>query len=91
MSVKINVNELSPNELVSWFLISCYAYYQVGKPVISDQEFDLIVDRLKAVYDKADHPHKSLITEEHLNATTGYDLAYPSIVKQCAMELIGAA
>ena len=88
MTKIIDVSALTPNELVSWFLISSYAYYKLGKPVIPDNTFDELVERLKQVYDEADHPHKSLITKDHLLAATGFDIRYPTIVQQCAVEIL---
>ena len=76
-----DVEEMTPNQLVSWFLISSYCYYDVGKPIMADQHFDYLVQRLKECWDDADHPHKELITESHLDATTGYDIDFPTIVR----------
>ena len=74
---------MSPNQLVSWFMIACYAYYELGdaSKIMDDPTFDLLVNRLKEKYDESDHYHKVHITREHLNAGTGYDILYPSIVK----------
>ena len=44
-------------------------------------EFDRIVEELKEKWDLIDHPHKHLITKEHLDAATAYDIEYPTIVK----------
>ena len=55
---------------------------------MSDQSFDLLVERLKEEWDNTDHPHKELITEGHLEATTGYDIDYPLIVKMSGNEFI---
>jgi hypothetical protein len=88
MKNKINIEIMSPDELVSWFLISSYSYYKLGKPIMTDSMFDDLVERLKIVYGKSNHPHKNLITKEHLAATTGYDIEYPTIVKQCALDIL---
>ena len=86
MKYRDNIKSMNPNELVSWFLIASYAYYKLGCHVMSDRTFDILVKRLKRLYSKADHPHKHLITKSHLNATTGYDIDYPNIVKYTAMN-----
>ena len=70
-----------PNALIPTFLMACYAYYTLGKRIMSDPEFDALVAKIKVVWDTIDHPHKSLITKSHLDATTGYDIQYPTIVK----------
>ena len=88
MKLQADIKKMSPNQLVSWFLISSYAYYELGNPVMTDRTFDILVEKLKQNYDKADHPHKHLITESHLNATTGYDIKYPGIVKYSTMNYI---
>lgn len=88
MKYQTDIKSMSPNQLVSWFLIGSYAYYELGHPVMTDRTFDNLVERLKRHYDKADHPHKSLITASHLNATTGYDIEYPNIVKYSTMNYI---
>ena len=77
----IEVQEMHPNRLVSWFMMSSYAYYRLGRRIMEDQTFDYLVQRLKGCYDDADHPHKKYITKEHLEAGTGYDIDYPNIVK----------
>ena len=83
-----DVQKMSPNELVSWFLISSYAYYELGRPVMADMTFDNLTQKLKERYEEADHPHKHLITQSHLDATTGYDIEYPGIVKYSAMNYL---
>ena len=53
-----------------------------------NEEFDDLTHALKKVWDKVDHPHKSLVTETHLNATTGYDIEFPNIVKFCVYDIL---
>ena len=88
MKYQADIEAMTPNQLVSWFLIGSYAYYELGRPVMADQTFNNLSERLKQQYDKADHPHRHLITESHLNATTGYDIVYPGIVKYSTMNYI---
>ncbi len=78
-----DIKEMTPNQLVSWFMIASYAYYIIGGSgqVMGDLTFDHLVLRLKEKYDEADHPHKKFITQEHLDAGTGFDIEYPTIVK----------
>ena len=85
---KEDVEEMTPNQLVSWFLMSSYCYYEVHRPIMSDQSFDCLVQRLKEHWDEVNHPHKVLITESHLEATTGYDIDYPTIVKMASYEFL---
>jgi len=83
-----DIEEMTPNQLVSWFLMSSYCYYEVHCPIMCDHSFDYLVQRLKEHWDEADHPHKELITESHLDATTGYDINYPTIVKVASSEFL---
>ena len=81
MKSEEDINGMTPNQLVAWFLISSYAYYVMSEPVMEDSTFDGLVKRLKEHWDEVDHPHKYLITESHLAAGTGYDIDHPTIVK----------
>ena len=83
MKIMDDIAAMSPNQLVSWFMIASYAYYRIGDAsnIMTDPTFDFLVKRLKENYDIADHYHKKYITMEHLEAGTGYDIDYPTIVK----------
>ena len=78
-----DINCMSPNQLVSWFMMACYAYYELGDAslLMKDSTFDYLVLRLKEKYGEADHMHKVHITPEHLEAGTGYDIVFPLMVK----------
>ena len=78
----------NPNSLLSWFLMASYAYYCLKDPIMLDEEFDDLTRALKKNWDKVDHPHKNLVTETHLDATTGYDIEFPSIVKFCVYDIL---
>lgn len=78
---KKDIDLLTDRQLVSWFMMSSYAYYSLGKPLMEDITFDHLVQRLKECYDKVDHIHKKHITKQHLEAGTGYDIDYPSMAK----------
>ena len=88
MKARNKVKIMSPNELVSWFLMASYIYYDQGRKIMKDTTFDYLTKRLKREWDNSDHPHKVLITCSHLNATTGYDIQYPTIVKYTALEYL---
>ena len=55
---------------------------------MKDTTFDYLTKRLKREWKNTDHPHKALITHSHLNAATGYDIQYPTIVKYAALEYL---
>ena len=82
---KEDVESMSPNQLVSWFMVGCYAYYVLHKNIMLDETFDYLVQRLKEEYDNSDHDHKRYITQDMLNSYTGFDIAYPMIVKHATV------
>ena len=88
MKSKEDINNMRPNQLVSWFLISSYAYYEISEPIMSDSTFDLLVERMKTHWEEIDHYHKYLITQSHLDAGTGYDIKFPEIVKYSTMAYL---
>jgi NAD-dependent DNA ligase len=85
MSVYPNVNELNPNQLVSYFMTSSYLYYKKDKAVLSDTDYDLLCKRLLENWRQAKHEHKKYIKKKDLEAGTGYAIRlYPQ-------RVIGAA
>lgn len=84
----------SPNAIVAWWLIASYAYYHLDMPVISDDLYDQLAKEMLERWDEIEHPHKHLITRDHLRAGSLYDLAaddYPNITKGAASHLIMSA
>lgn len=77
-----NINTMTPNELVEWFLMASYAYYDQENPIMSDYEFDSIALRLREQIHHSDHPHKDLITEDHLATMSGFDIEIPEDIKE---------
>ena len=86
-----DVKNMTKGQLVSWFMISGYAYYVVGQPLMTDPAFDFLVERLKSELPEIDHPHAKLITQTHLEACTGYDINYPKIAQYSTYELLRGA
>ena len=82
------IDNMSSNQLLSWFLISSYCYYRLADPIMTDADFDHLTRRLQEEYDNVDHPHKYLVTEDNLKAGTGFDIKYPSIVKGTSMQIL---
>lgn len=79
------------NMLVPWFLMSCYAYYELDRPLISDGLFDHLCRKLEARWESVSHPHKGLITLDHLRAGTGVGISYPERTKGAATYLLWEA
>lgn len=88
MKTRTDIKKMTPNQLISWFMIGSYAYYKLGDRVMKDPDFDYLVERIKGHWDEIDHPHKILITESHLEAATAYDIDYPTIAKHAAYNYI---
>ena len=64
---------------IAKYLMCAYAYYEQDDPLISDQEFDELATFILENYDAIDHPHKHLVTKDHLEAGT-YLGEYPNMV-----------
>ena len=88
MKTRDDVKTMQPNRLVSWFMMASYAYYKIGERVMSDPTFDFLVERLKEVWEKADHPHKALIKPGNLDSYTGFDIEYPTIIHYATRDYI---
>ena len=90
---KVVVNKLSRWEqdhqlLIPWFLMACYAYYELGKPIMTDVKFDKLLRLLHTHWDTVVHPHKELINLPMLEAGTGFDLEYTNMIRYATMDLI---
>ena len=88
MKTTSDIVEMNPNQLISWFMMASYAYYQLDINLMSDYDFDLMVDRIKKNWDKIDHPHKKLIMKTNLDAGSGYDIDFPNMVKGATADYI---
>ena len=82
-----NINTMTPNELVEWFLMASYAYYEQENPIMSDYEFDSIALLLREKLPLSDHPHKDLITEDNLATMSGFDIEIPADIKSKVDEM----
>ena len=87
-----NINQLSTNQLVSYYMMSSYIYYVANsflESPLSDTEYDDLCKRLLSEWDDVDHPHKKLIDFKSLRAGTGFYLKdYPRIVKNAAVDWV---
>lgn len=89
MNRLINVNLIrSPNQVLAWWLVHCFLYYRACQPVLKDRDFDKLTQRLKEEWDFVNHPHKSLVSMEDLNAGSGYAIQYPLSVEGAAWQLL---
>ena len=88
MKTTEDIRDMHSNALVSWFMIGSYAYYHLDVNVMSDYDFDFLVQRLKEEWKNIDHPHKSLITPTNLESGSGYDIDFPSIVRGATVDFL---
>ena len=56
----------NPNMLLSFYLMASYAYYSLGRPMMSDMEFEEITKVLHERYEEVTHPHKDLVPKSAL-------------------------
>ena len=80
----MNIDKLTDNQLVAYYLMSSYLYYQCDKQVLTDDQFDTIAKKLLDRWDSIRHMHKHLITKDDLTAGTGYAIQYTTMIKNAA-------
>lgn len=76
------------NMLIPRYLMYSYLYYEKNISLISDSEFDNICKDLLENWDNINHMHKHLISRESLEAGTGYDIEYTSMIISSANSLL---
>ena len=80
------VAEMNGHQLVAYYLMSSYLYYERDTQVLADDVFDAICVRLDKQWGWIQHEHKHLIHRESLRAGTGYDLKdYPPRIVNAAL------
>lgn len=80
-----DIERISPNRLVPYYLMSSYLYYRKDKAVLSDADFDLLCKRILREWGDIKHPHKKLIKKGALEAGTGFSIKkYPNITMSAA-------
>lgn len=79
-------------KLVAHYIIHSYLYYELGKPLISDFEFDELACLLREyLWDEGvrGQEHFNLLDLEQLEtSTSGFYLHYPAKVRGCAEWLL---
>ena len=76
--------------LVPWFLMASYAYYDLGRLIMTDSEFDNISRELEKHWDDVEHMHKHLITKEMLVTSSGYSIEYTNMIKHATHDYINS-
>ena len=81
----LGIDMLHTRQLVPYYLMSSYLYYQCDKQVLNDDEYTL-AKRLLDEWDSIEHMHKHLITKDDLTAGTGYAIKYTNMIKNAAIR-----
>lgn len=80
------VESLRAKQLVPYYLMACYLYYERDISVITDAQFDALARRLKRDWNEAAHRHRFFLQRSALGS--GYHLAgqLPGLVTGAAMQ-----
>lgn len=84
----------APNAIIAWWLIASYVYYAHDLSLLSDELYDQMAREMKECWNELQHPHKHLITAEHLDVGSLYDVpaeAYPLMTRAAAAHLTRTA
>lgn len=81
-----DIVDSNPNMMVPWYIMAAYAYYVEDDPIISDQLFDKLAERLLKNWKDIEHIHKKYLDEEMLRSGT-YLGNYPTRVSGAVRQL----
>tara|TARA_Y100001937_G_scaffold97259_1_gene132431 strand:- start:684 stop:968 length:285 start_codon:yes stop_codon:yes gene_type:complete len=82
----MELNNISINRLVPYFLMSSYLYYVHNKSVLTDNQFDNLCKRLDDNWDNITHVHKELISRQDLKVGSGYAINYTNMIMNSALK-----
>lgn len=85
--------QINIGKLISDYLINSYLYYEKQVQIISDHEFDTVVDKLLENFDMVEassHIHKHLIQRPALQSYTAFGLIgrFPKQVQLAALGML---
>lgn len=77
-----------PHQLVPWYLILSYLYYERDASPVPDSTFDFLARRLDNEWELAKHPHRKLLRRGSLQS--GHYLAgkYPLRTRVAAIQFL---
>ena len=64
MSVYPDIETIHPNRLVSYYCMSSYLYYDKGKNVLTDGDYDTLCKRILKEWDNITHQHKYKLSKQ---------------------------
>ena len=74
------------NMMIPWYIMAAYAYYIEDDPIISDQLFDKLAQRIYNKWEELEHIHKDYLDQDMVKSGT-YLGKYPSRVKGAVNQL----
>tara|TARA_B100001093_G_scaffold340222_1_gene325017 strand:- start:2113 stop:2409 length:297 start_codon:yes stop_codon:yes gene_type:complete len=84
MSLYPNIELISINRCVPYYLMSSYLYYERNDNVLTDIDYDKLCKRIIKEWDNITHIHKPLVDKEMLAAGTGYKVKYTNMIISAA-------
>lgn len=93
--------KITPDNLLRWILMCSYLYYIRGESLISDNEFDSLIQMMKDKWDIINHEilyegslfKMDLISNENIKTTSFFNLKesdYPQIIQHSALRFLKA-
>ena len=70
----------SINMYIPWYIMAAYAYYVEDDPILEDNRFDMMSNRILEHWDEIEHRHKKYLTKDMLKAGT-YMGEFPPQIK----------
>lgn len=81
---------LRDGQLVAYYLMASFLYYQHDISLFPDTDYDRLCERLRKKWNKIEHPHKRIVDRDALTAGTGYYIRieeYPLVTQSAAFTL----
>lgn len=81
----------APMSIIAWWLMASYLYYVHDLSLLSDDLYDEMAKDMLRCWGDLKHPHKHLITVDHLQAGSLYNLGeldYPLMTRCAAAHLV---
>lgn len=88
--ITLSVKTLTPNQLISYFLMAGYLWHIENLPLLDDTSWDELCEAIHANWDKITHKHREFIDKDFLKAHTAFYIRaeqYPEIVKRAALQI----
>ena len=82
--------KMAPMSIVPWWLMASYLYYVHDLSLLSDALYDQLAKDMLASWGDIKHPHKHMITPDHLKAGSLFSLKeedYPLMTRYAAAQL----